>query len=191
MTTNNAPSRNLLMHNCVTFLILYVCCIVSAILLVISIFGEWGALYLFVASLLLPTFAIITLKKSRPQPVGLKIIIVSLLFGLLTLTLAPKQLFGSTTNLIALVRFYIHKTEYTNKVKSTNTGNNILILFNWGGFMNNPVYLIFDESDGIAPDKAQRSNEWFLRYKHIGEFTSCSWSSHQIEGHFYVVRFSC
>jgi len=63
--------------------------------------------------------------------------------------------------------------------------------FSWGGFMLNPVYLVYDESDevGLPPD--QRTKAWLARSGQLGEFSVCKDGAHRVRAHYYVVHFSC
>lgn len=62
--------------------------------------------------------------------------------------------------------------------------------FDWGGFMLNPVDLIYDESDELALPPERRSKAWWKKVER-SEFVACTHSAKKLKAHFYVVRFGC
>lgn len=62
--------------------------------------------------------------------------------------------------------------------------------FRWGGFMLNPVILIYDESDELALPTEQRSQVWWNKLKD-SPLDECRNTVQKIKTHFYVVDFGC
>lgn len=67
--------------------------------------------------------------------------------------------------------------------------------FLWGGFMLNPVALVYDESDELALPQELRSKVWWNKVGANGgvnsEFAQCRYSAQKIKSHFYAVDFGC
>lgn len=62
--------------------------------------------------------------------------------------------------------------------------------FPWGGFMSNPVILVYDESDELALPQEQRSEAWWKKLRD-SPFAQCRYSVQKIKSHFYAVDFGC
>lgn len=63
--------------------------------------------------------------------------------------------------------------------------------FSWGGFMLNPVYLVYDESNEVGLPAERRTKAWLARKGQLGEFSVCKEGVHRVRAHYYVVYFSC
>lgn len=55
--------------------------------------------------------------------------------------------------------------------------------FDWGGFMHNPIYLVYDESGEVELPPDQRSKAWLARKGQLGEFSHCKNAIHKVRAH--------
>jgi len=157
-----------------------------------SIFGEWGGGVLFLMALVaLVAGGLIAAFGFSQLPGKRWVILAAILLVIGGITLAPRVYLGFMGRWIDYARFYVHKEEYLNNVEMDRSNSPKFIRFSWGGFMLNPVDLVFDESDELSfPDRA-KSEGWWLRAGKQSEFGTCNWGAHKVGEHFYVVRFSC
>ncbi|MDP2025826.1 hypothetical protein [Sulfuriferula sp.] len=157
-----------------------------------SIFGEWGGGVLFLmAFVTLVAGGLIAAFGFSQLPGKRWVILASILLGIGGISLAPKACLEVMGRGIEHVRFHVHKEEYLSNAEMDRSNSPKFIRFSWGGFMLNPVDLVFDESDELSfPDRA-KSESWWLRVGKQSEFGICNWSAYKVGEHFYVVRFSC
>jgi hypothetical protein len=110
---------------------------------------------------------------------------------------------GGMTNALALktayyIKLSLNEKRYLDEVKldKPNMDGFRYKEFDWGGgFMLNPVYLVYDESDELELPQDRRSKIWWNKvganYGENSEFARCQYGVHKIKQHFYVVNFSC
>jgi hypothetical protein len=100
--------------------------------------------------------------------------------------------FGPFLALGDQVHFWVKRGRYDAEVaKLPRDQGPRFAAFTLGGFMLNPSYVVFDESDEIALPPGRQSPGWEERAGHAAEIGSCPYDAHHLGAHFYVVRFSC
>lgn len=157
-----------------------------------SIFGEWGGGVLFLMALLTLTAGVLVARFGFSQLPGKRwVILGAILLAIGGITLVPRVYLGFMGRWIDYARFHINKEEYLRNVQMNRSKSPKFIRFGWGGFMLNPVELVFDESDELSYPNRAKPEDWWLRAGKQSEFGVCNWGAYKVGEHFYVVRFSC
>jgi hypothetical protein len=90
------------------------------------------------------------------------------------------------------VHFQVSRSSYEKQVSATPTSDGLrFVRFDWGGFMLNPIEVVYDESDEVALQEDQRSEAWKERVGIRSEYYGCSFGALPLAKHYYIVRFSC
>ena len=95
------------------------------------------------------------------------------------------------------IKITLNEKQYVEAINLTQPDKNGFRFkeFLWGGFMSNPVMLVYDESDELALPQKQRSKIWWNKVGANGgvnsEFSQCQYGVQKIKSHFYVVDFGC
>jgi len=99
-----------------------------------------------------------------------------------------------------LIRFQIERPELMVRVEAVRAGQKVdadiadagpplLAYFTWGGFLSTHYGVIYDETDNIAKEPAERDAAWNERFAHTE--IVCPADIRPAGGHFYIAHISC
>ena len=172
----------------------------SIVLFVIVTLGAYAGsmvplLQIFIAALLVLALLVCLLTSVRyliqKKPrMAASVIFVPLFVSLWCIY--PIFFIAESTYCVDYLRFFITKNSFTKIVDSLPINNGPRYAeFDWGGFFDHPIKLVFDESDQLSLLPEKRSTLWWEKAGRNSEFGVCQYSARELYAHFYVVKFSC